>query len=74
MMQERPPSTTRTALPPRATDLRLRETDWFIFLFPDARANLTASVGIAEPLAICEPGPVTIPPQDLQFLFSPTGR
>jgi hypothetical protein len=55
--------------------LRLRETDWFIFLFPDFRANLTASVGIVEPFsAICEPGPVTIPAQDLQFLFSPTGR
>ena len=55
--------------------LRLQESDWFIFLFPDARANLTASVGIVEPFsAICESGPVTIPPEDLQFLFSPTGR
>ena len=55
--------------------LRLREPDWFVFLFPDFRANLTASVGIVERFsAFCESGPVTIPPQDLQFLFSPTGR
>lgn len=55
--------------------LRLHESDWFVFLFPDLRANLTASVGIVERFsAFCEPAPITIPPEDLQFLFSPTGR
>ncbi len=55
--------------------LRLHEPDWFVFLFPDLNAQLTASVGIVERFsAFCEPAPVTIPTQDLQFLFSPTGR
>jgi hypothetical protein len=55
--------------------LRVHEPDWFVFLFPDLQANLTASVGIVERFsAFCEPGPITIPPEDLQFLFSPTGR
>jgi hypothetical protein len=55
--------------------LRVREPDWFVFLFPDLRAQLTASVGIEERFSVfCEPEPITIPPQDLQFLFSPTGR
>jgi hypothetical protein len=55
--------------------LRLHEPDWFVFLFPDLKSNLTASVGIVERFsAFCEPGPITIPPEDLQFLFSPTGR
>ncbi|MEO7138448.1 MAG: hypothetical protein ABI037_12085 [Gemmatimonadales bacterium] len=54
---------------------RLRESDWFVFLFPDFRSNLTASVGIVERFsAFCEGGPVTIPAEELQFLFSPTGR
>jgi hypothetical protein len=54
---------------------RLHEPDWFVFLFPDLRAQLTASVGIVERFsAFCEPAPITIPPEDLQFLFSPTGR
>jgi hypothetical protein len=55
--------------------LRLHEPDWFVFLFPDLKAQLTASVGIVERFsAFCEPGPITIPSEDLQFLFSPTGR
>src|SRR3954447_2912350 len=55
--------------------LRLHEPDWFVFLFPDLQAQLTASVGIVERFsAFCEPGPITIPPEDLQFLFNPTGR
>jgi hypothetical protein len=55
--------------------LRLREPDWFVFLFPDLRAQLTASVGIVERFsAFCEPAPITIPVEDLQFIFSPTGR
>jgi hypothetical protein len=55
--------------------LRLSEPDWFVFLFPDLQAQLTATVGIVERFsAFCEPGPITIPPEDLQFLFSPTGR
>jgi hypothetical protein len=54
---------------------RLHEPDWFVFLFPDLQAQLTASVGIVERFsAFCEPGPITIPSEDLQFLFSPTGR
>ncbi len=55
--------------------LRLHEPDWFVFLFPDLKAQLTATVGIVERFsAFCEPGPITIPAEDLQFLFSPTGR
>jgi hypothetical protein len=72
-----PPSNNFTNGPPTPGPLVLRvhEPDWFVFLFPDLRANLTASVGIVERFsAFCEPGPITIPPQDLQFLFSPTGR
>jgi hypothetical protein len=55
--------------------LRLHEPDWFVFLFPDLQANLTASVGFEERFSVfCEPAPISIPPEDLQFLFSPTGR
>jgi len=55
--------------------LRLHEPDWFVFLFPDLNAQLTATVGIVERFsAFCEPAPITIPTEDLQFLFSPTGR
>src|SRR4051812_18612432 len=55
--------------------LRLHEPDWFVFLFPDLQANLTASVGFEERFStFCEPAPIAIPPEDLQFLFSPTGR
>jgi hypothetical protein len=71
------PSNTFTNGPatPGPLVFRVREPDWFVFLFPDLRANLTASVGIVERFsAFCEPAPITIPPQDLQFLFSPTGR
>lgn len=54
---------------------RLHEPDWFVFLFPDFRADLIASVGLAERFSVfCEPALPSIPPQDLQFLFSPTGR
>src|SRR3954453_6196179 len=50
--------------------LRLHEPDWFVFPFPDVRAQLTATVGIVERFsAFCEPAPITIPPEDLQFLF-----
>lgn len=55
--------------------LRLSEPDWFVFLFPDIESQLTASVGIVERFsAFCDPAPITIPTEDLQFLFSPTGR
>jgi hypothetical protein len=55
--------------------LRLHEPDWFVFLFPDLEAQLTASVGMVERFSeFCEPAPITIPIQDLQLLFSPTGR
>jgi hypothetical protein len=54
---------------------RLREPDWFVFLFPDLDANLTASVGFVDRFSVyCDPAPISIPPEDLQFLFSPTGR
>jgi hypothetical protein len=54
---------------------RLHEPDWFIFLFPDFGADLIASVGLAERFSVfCEPALPSIPPQDLQFLFSPSGR
>ena len=55
--------------------VRLSEPDWFVFLFPDLGSQLTASVGIVERFsAFCDPAPITIPTEDLQFLFSPTGR
>jgi hypothetical protein len=55
--------------------LRLSEPDWFVFLFPDLEAQLTASVGMVERFSeFCEPAPITIPTEDLQLLFSPTGR
>jgi hypothetical protein len=55
--------------------MRVREPDWFVFLFPDLRANLTAQVGMVERFsAFCSPDPITIPPQDLQFLFKPGGQ
>jgi hypothetical protein len=55
--------------------LRVREPDWFVFLFPDLRANITAQVGMVERFsAFCLPGPITIPPQDLQFLFKRGGQ
>lgn len=71
------PSQTFTNGPatPGPIILRLREPDWFVFLFPDLGARLTASVGIVERFSqFCEPAPITIPTQDLQLLFSPTGR
>ena len=60
---------------PRPIVFRLHQPDWFVFLFPDLKSNLTASVGMADRFSVfCDPAPITIPVQDLQFLFNPTGR
>ena len=72
-----PPDQNFTNGPPLPGPIvfRVREPDWFVFLFPDLRANLTAQVGMVERFSVfCSPDPITIPPQDLQFLFKPGGQ